>query len=1015
MTYNDGVVWAGASDVWKSVDYGLTWSKTSCPAATVYRITFFNNRIGVVCVLDSGLFITNDGGVTWRRTLDTLGTYDAAFGVTADTIIVTLSVGNATSTDRGRTWKMPANSSDEQGPISSRDGIFYYKRFNHLFTSNNGGTSWTLAAGVSDKDCHSWAFDTCDRSAIYLVNEELYLQTDRVSAIYATHDLGATWRAVTVDTIGFYTGNIATSRSTLYVQTKAGVLRSWDGGVTWENFGLIPGQPDQQLLCVAADSVLLVCDESGYMWRRSDGVRGDPRSNHEVLLSPTVLYRTDDSLLLCQGPFVRSVSVGHLCVASSLLGTRISGFTNSNFSTSVQKTPSADLFTITFDPPETGYYSDTLYIDYPDTTFSILLEGQVLQAPPPELVGGDHTLFQRVRLTPCDRPVDSIIVINRYCKSIGISHMEIAGAGTASYSLSTITQGDRQFDSIVVQFKPSVTGLNAAALTIVYDDSTKIIVPLAGTTLNKPVVEVLAPRDTLFQGVAITPCDTAVRDIAILRGGCQQNLRSISITGLDAARFDIVRQVHDTSAKSDTVQLDFSILKPGQYKATLVFEYDDTTIRIPISASGIAGPEPFAVTGDTIFASRSLSGCDDPVDTLVLLNEGCIGRAVTTWQISGGDSSNYSVCCFAHADLLDTFHVSFRDSVLGSSHSSLIVRFDDGSVVTIPLGGYGKAASSPTVQTSRSPVFDTALYLCEAPVIDSVIIIHNCGKRTMLPPVIDGVDASNYTILSVGSDLFLGFDTIRLSFLPHAAGVSNARLTIPFSDGALRTVDLRGRGLSYSPAKLSLSDLSTDTIGSTIFVPITLSRDRMLSGISFLLHFDTSCMRFRGIRSFTTTTSHVVSQGKYVVVAIDLSSDKSDTILTLYAMFDWYPTPEGSTKVIADSIRTTSALAGCVVLANEEAEATVSGPYSCLSPLFIDALRYGSLPNVSIRPNPASRSICIRSPVPFDEVTIVDILGRVILRSSQSEIDVSELPQGLYNLSVLVAGHTIGRPLVIAR
>src|SRR5579871_2318897 len=90
MTFNSGILWAGAKDVRKSLDFGLTWQTTSCPAGQVFGITFFDQLIGVVCMendaASGGLYITNNGGASWRKVIDSIGVYDAAFGVTADTI-----------------------------------------------------------------------------------------------------------------------------------------------------------------------------------------------------------------------------------------------------------------------------------------------------------------------------------------------------------------------------------------------------------------------------------------------------------------------------------------------------------------------------------------------------------------------------------------------------------------------------------------------------------------------------------------------------------------------------------------------------------------------------------------------------------------------------------------------------------------------------------------------------------------------------------------------------------------
>ncbi len=249
MTYKDGIVWAGAGDVKKSTDLGLTWTATSCPKGVVYRIVFFNDSIGVVCMLGYGVFLTTDQGTKWSHVLDSTSTYDAAFGVTPDTILVTTYQDLRRTTNRGAKWTYCYGTA-ELGPISSRNGTFYYKNHSRLFASTNAGTSWGSQPGVADYDCHSWSFDSCDASTIYVVDEALYWPDDTDAGMYVTRDLGVTWSLRNPQPRGYYCGNIATSNLAIYTQISNGVLCSSNKGVTWRNIGGPAGQPDQQVLRV---------------------------------------------------------------------------------------------------------------------------------------------------------------------------------------------------------------------------------------------------------------------------------------------------------------------------------------------------------------------------------------------------------------------------------------------------------------------------------------------------------------------------------------------------------------------------------------------------------------------------------------------------------------------------------------------------------------------------------------------------------------------------------------------
>ncbi|MDP4200560.1 MAG: T9SS type A sorting domain-containing protein [Bacteroidota bacterium] len=1032
MTYKQGIVWAGASDVWKSQDLGLTWARTSCPSGRVYNISFFDDSVGVVCMVDlGGLYLTTDQGTRWTNILRSTNVDDAAFGVTADTIVVTTYQGVQRTTDQGKTWSF-SSASSEREPISSRDGIFYYKDNSRIFLSSDAGLTWGPQTGVADYDCHSWAFDSCDAGTIYLVNEALYWPTDSIAAMYVTHDLGATWQAVNSHRVnaathtGYYCGNAASSRTAIYTQTNAGIIRSINKGQTWQNIGGPAGQPDQRLIAIAGDTVLLVADEDGKMWRKTDGI-GTPYYGAPTLLTPTPLF-ANQALPECEGPFTRGFVIGHTCMGPHIVGWRIAGLNAALYSIKslvYDSTSALDTFAVQFSPTGPGYYVDTVLLTYDDSTHIIVpLRSQVLTAPSPALLGDGHPLFQGARLDSCSVPLDSTIVIAYFCPQDSLRSVRILGLDSKDYQiLSMVRDTERFLDSITLRFRQGAVRLNAASLEILYGDGTNITLALAGRTIQSPPIELLAPRDSLFSGTTLTPCDKPVSDTIIILAVCDRIMRSIQVAGRDSANYHILSINHNFSAELDTIVVGFTVAQPGGSAGKLVVEYDDSTIAIPLAGLGIPGPLPHALNPVTLFSTARVSYCDAPLDTFVVIDEGCRGRAVKSRMIEGVDSANYKICCFGRDSirLYDTIRLSFWDSTIGPSHALLTVRYDDGASVQVPLGGSAIQLSPPVLASSRSTLFSTAkMYPCEEPVPDSCWVHVSCNKQQLASVKIIGKDTSNYRISGVIRDSLHGLDSVRLIFLPDSAGPSNASLVFTYADGASVTVALAGEGREVAPASVSLSDITDDTIGGTVYIPITIHHGPPLAALAFDLHFDTAQLAFLGLQMAkpgSPPPTFTLRSATDLRVTVDFTSDETDLVTVLYALFDWYPADSGGARVMLDTITTTATIPGCIVESNQQTDARLSGAVSCWSPFLVSQLRRGVMPDLFIRPNPASHLIELASNAPIDAIRISDALGRDVLRMAGSArtIDVSQFPAGLYYVQAQHGAWQTGRTLIIER
>jgi hypothetical protein len=66
----------------------------------------------------------------------------------------------------------------------------------------------------------------------------------------------------------------------------------------------------------------------------------------------------------------------------------------------------------------------------------------------------------------------------------------------------------------------------------------------------------------------------------------------------------------------------------------------------------------------------------------------------------------------------------------------------------------------------------------------------------------------------------------------------------------------------------------------------------------------------------------------------------------------------------------------------------------------------------SLFPNPAKDKLFIEGGN-FDKVVLYNVLGKEVLTSNKKEIDISNLPKGVYNVTIIADGKTIGTKKIV--
>ncbi len=300
LRFRDGVAWAGTTSLFVSTDTGVTWNlvpsfqiNSGISDIAIYDShnilvsTFAENQFGSGS--GGGLFLTTDGGQTWKNFFPGTNFSQVAFNGSSSVLHAVESDASifVTSLDGGATWNQ-ANTT-QSSTIGSlcfgiaQDKTIYAQSYNlgqreqgWVNTSTDLGQTWSGNSNLTDGDCETLAVDSCNNLRLYFVNENVAqnAQTGNYqSKIDLTNNAGTTWQTTSSYNADFYSGSLASTANVLYVGTVQGagkgigVERSTDFGGTWQNIGGPMEYYDTRTLAAVNNNIVLALDENGSIWR----------------------------------------------------------------------------------------------------------------------------------------------------------------------------------------------------------------------------------------------------------------------------------------------------------------------------------------------------------------------------------------------------------------------------------------------------------------------------------------------------------------------------------------------------------------------------------------------------------------------------------------------------------------------------------------------------------------------------------------------------------------------------
>lgn len=237
--------------LYRSLDGGFTWSAINgMPVASYYGIAMSADGSKMAAgITNGGFYLSSDGGTTWtQQTAMGNGTwYSVAMSADGNTVITAAYNTNIKITKNfGSTWSNATGTAADIGTTgigtwyavtASADGSHLAVgkgdggAASYIYTSSDGGTTWTTRTGAGVGKFYSIASSSDGMKLVTGKRDDAGAGTN----IYTSSDGGATWTIQSGSPKQSWT-SFASSSDGKYLAAgsfSGGVYASNDSGVTW--------------------------------------------------------------------------------------------------------------------------------------------------------------------------------------------------------------------------------------------------------------------------------------------------------------------------------------------------------------------------------------------------------------------------------------------------------------------------------------------------------------------------------------------------------------------------------------------------------------------------------------------------------------------------------------------------------------------------------------------------------------------------------------------------------------
>lgn len=289
-------------------------------------------------------------------------------------------------------------------------------------------------------------------------------------------------------------------------------------------------------------------------------------------------------------------------------------------------------------------------------------------------------------------------------------------------------------------------------------------------------------------------------------------------------------------------------------------------------------------------------------------------------------------------------------------------------------------------------------------------------KTEFVPPLPD------YTLVTPITGPVTDTQRVDLLFKPSASGYRPSVFRITLDDNSVHDISLGGNGAFPRTLTLATRDLATDTIGGTVEVPISVVGLYDPEDIELVIRYDSGTLDYLGTSASDGTSFDLAGEawgGRAKIripAAYVLSANPSG-----YARFFVYVDSTGSTPVTFDSLVVITPVS-CLYLPTPATTSMIGTVSGCGAMQISNFVFHGSIPTLSIFPNPTMRDAVIATNLRGDAaVDVYDELGRRVLHTAltiihpETPLGLGSLPPGTYLIRIGSQGVAVSAKLLIAR
>jgi photosystem II stability/assembly factor-like uncharacterized protein len=625
-------------------------------------------------------------------------------------------------------------------------------------------------------------------------------------------------------------------------------------------------------------------------------------------------------------------------------------------------------------------------------TYGISLSALIVEAPIKIL---PVTLFSKDTVSKCSFILDTVRLLAP-CP-FSLKSVSIQGNDASLFQIEGSIPTNLPRDSIIiVRFTPTKTGPVTAYLRIEAADGRIWTVPFSPQTVE---TQLYFSKTLLFEKDTILSC-SSLRDSIVISADCPVTITSIQVTGNDATSFSLIGPTSRVMPQDSEIIVVCTPSKSGPLDALLqVLSADGRAWEMPLKI--FAMQSPLLMSKNSLFDSDSAYMCSTITDT-IKLSSLCPVDLIDV-SFSGSDVGSFAANLSQVHITADTMLVvTCSPTHTGKLDALMQLRSSDGRTWDVLLSAF--STPSPLL-VGQSKLFESDSFtVCEFRK-DTLHLRTNC-PLAINNISIAGQDQTSFSLQGI-QNLSLPEDSLLIvDCSPLRSGQLDATLRLIASDGRSFNIPLQPNVIDKATISLnSIIDVTTDTIGGDIEVPITINRSIGEGQVEFSLHFDASRLEFKGVFDNTGLDKSTTSGAGFSRVITDVTGTT-----TLFARYSYFPTITDCTEILIDSITTSVGSASCLTNLTDHLTVSVCANGFCGRDAITNFLRYGQQVNLKVIPNPSSGKVVLHSDVPLKNISleIIDAHGivkktftDVELASSGITIETSELPSGVYEIRTI--------------